>query len=514
MLDESLRHSIRLRAADLIGTFVALRRTGKRLVGRCPFHQDSRPSFSVCPDKGVFHCFGCGAGGDVFTFLMRLKGLTFPAAVEEVARLLGLPLPQSHGHTAACAALAAVADRATQIFERWLWGKEGEPGRAYLRQRGISEETARRFRLGFHPDHPTLLLHVLEKREVRPESAHALGLLTRKDHRWVGCLRGRLIFPIQDGQGQVRGFGARTISHKGPKYVNSPDSPLFHKGQLLYGFMQARPVLRERGEALIVEGYLDVLALYQAGFTHVVSPLSTTVSVSQLGALRPLVKRVVLLFDGDTAGQEAIPRIFLPAEESGVRVEVAVLPAGEDPDSYVRVHGRVALDTLLARTLKIDAYVLDQLVTQYPREQAGQEILALAAQLSHPITQLTFLQHAEATLHLPSGSLTEAAGIGHATRQQLEELLCGLLLTVPEVRERLRGISLPLRNPRLRVLATRVLQNESITGQRAAEAERLATAVRGRTDGSAGVSPQHGHPPPSGPARAFRKSVDAVRINT
>jgi DNA primase len=512
MLDDSLRQTIQDRAAEIIGTIVDLKRHGKNLLGRCPFHNDVHPSFSVSPEKGLFHCFGCGAGGDVFAFLMRLQGLSFPEAVTEAARMLGIP-PPPRTRDSSTADLATAAERATQVFERWLWQPEGAPGRRYLRQRGILAETAKKFRLGFHPDQPTLLVRALASRGVRPETAQALGLLTRKNNRWVSCMRGRLVFPIQDGHGQVRGFGVRTITRRGPKYLNSPDSPLFHKGQLLYGLTQARPALRERGEALLVEGYVDVLMLHQAGCTHVVSPLSTTVSVSQLSALRPLVKRVVLLFDGDAAGQEAITRILLPAEESGVRVEVAVLPTGEDPDSYVRVHGRAALDTLLASTKRLDLYVLDQLVRQHPREQAGREMLALAGQLTHPITQLTFLQLAEATLCLPAGSLTETAGIGHAARQRLEELFCGLLLTVPEVRERLRGVSLPLRNPHLRALAARALRNEPITGEGAAEAKRLATAVRGVTPGIAGASSHRGAPPASERSHACGRRVDAVRVN-
>jgi DNA primase len=433
----------------------------------------------------VFHCFGCGAGGDVLAFLMRCKGLTFPEAVEEATRALGLPSP-SRTQDAATADLATAAETATQLFEHWLWQPEGAPGRRYLHQRGIRSETAKTFRLGFHPDQPTLLLHALAARGVTRASAEALGLLTRKGDRWAGCMRGRLIFPIPDGQGQVRGFGARTITKRGPKYLNSPDSWLFHKGRLLYGLPQARPAIHERGAALMVEGYLDVLMLHQAGFTHVVSPLSTTLSVSQLSIVRPLAQRVIVVFDGDTAGQEAIMRLFLPAEESGVQVEVAVLPTGEDPDSYVRAHGREALGAVLASTKRLDAYVLDQLVTQYSCEQAGRKVVELSTQLTHPIAQLAFLQQAEERLRLPAGSLTEAAGIGHAARRQLEELLCGLLLTVPEVRERLRGVLLPLRNPHLRVLAAHALRNEPIRGDQATEAARLANMVERRRGDESG----------------------------
>jgi len=463
--DEQLRQTIQERALEIIGAFVRLRPQGKHQVGACPFHADTRPSFSVSPVKGVFHCFGCGAGGDSLAFLMRLKGLTFPEALDEATRLLGLPPPQ-RSHEAGTASLATAAECATQLFAQWLWHPDGERGRRYLQERGIHETTAKAFRLGFHPDHPTGLLRALAAQGVTAEQAAALGLAARKGDTWVSCFRGRLIFPIADGRGQVRGFGARALTTHGPKYLNSPDSPIFHKGQLLYGLAQARSAIQACGEALIVEGYLDVLTLHQSGLMQTVSPLSTTLSIAQLKTLRPLVKRVVLVFDGDTAGQAAVTRVFLPAEESGIPVTVAVLPREHDPDSYVRAHGRAALEAVLARASRLDVYVLDQLTTHYPKEQAGREVLALAERISHPVSQLTFLQNAEARLQLPAGSLSEVLGIGHTARRRLEELLAELVLTIPEVRSRLRGVTLPIRNPQLRALVIHTLRHELLTSER------------------------------------------------
>lgn len=468
MRDAQLRQTIQERAVEIIGAFVCLKAHGKNQSGLCPFHADTRPSLSVSPEKGLFHCFSCGAGGDSLTFLMRLKGVTFPEALEEATKLLGLP-PPARPQEAATARLAHAAEWATQLLAQWLWQPGGEPGRRYLQARGIQEATAKTFRLGYHPadaDHPTALLRALAARGVTVEEAAALGLATRKDGQWRSGFRGRLIFPIPDGRGRVCGFGARALHNQGPKYVNSPDSPLFHKSHLLYGLAQARASLRTRGEAVVVEGYLDVLTLHQAGLTATVSPLSTTLSATQLTLLRPLVQRVVLLFDGDTAGQAAMTRVFLPAEESGVAVDVSTLPSEHDPDSYVRAHGRAALETLVAQPSPLGDYVLQHLARQYPQERAGREVLTLAERIPHPVRQLTFLQQAETWLRFPPGSLSEMLGLGQAARHRLEELVAELVLTIPEVHARLRGVTLPLRDPRLREVVARALRESDADERR------------------------------------------------
>lgn len=463
MRDAQLRQTIQARAVEIIGAFVRLKTHGKNQIGLCPFHADTRPSLSVSPEKGLFHCFGCGAGGDSLTFLMRLNGLTFPEALDEATRLLGLPAP-ARLHEAATAHLAQAAECATQLLSQWLWQPEGAPGRRYLQTRGIHEATAKAFRLGYYPDevaHRTTLLRALAARDVTSEEVATLGLATRKGEQWRGGLHGRLIFPITDGRGQVRGFGARAVCDRGPKYLNSPDSALFHKGQLLYGLTQARASLRTRREAVVVEGYCDVLTLHQAGLTATVSPLSTTLSATQLTLLRPLVSRVVLLFDGDAAGQAAMTRVFLPAEESGVAVAVGILPHDHDPDSYVRAHGPEAVDTLMARAAPLGAYVLRHLATRYPQERAGREALTLAERIPHPVRQLTFLRQAETCLRFAPGSLSEMLGLGQAARQRLEEIVAELVLTIPEVQARLRGVTLPLRDPRLRAVVDHALRHES-----------------------------------------------------
>ena len=457
MYDAQLRDTIQTRTVELIGHFVPLKVQGKHYVGQCPFHDDTHPSLSVSADKGVFHCFGCGAAGDSLAFVMQKTGLAFPEALHEATRLLGLP-PPIPPQEQTTAPLARAAECATRVFTHWLWHATGVPGRRYLQTRGITEQTAKQFRLGYHPDHPTALLRALAAQGVTMEHAAALGLARRKGDQWVSGFRGRLMFPITDAHEQVRGFGARALTDRGPKYLNSPDSALFHKGQLLYGLPQAREALKTRGQALVVEGYLDVVLLHQAGLTATVSPLSATLSPVQLMTLRSLVQQAVLVFDGDSAGQLAMTRVFQPAEETGVPMRVVTLPATHDPDSFVRVHGGAALAALIAQAVPLDAYVLQQLATQSAQEQAAREVLALAEQMPNPVRQLLFLQQAEARLQLPAGSLSEALGIGHTARQHLEELVTELVLTIPEVRAHLHGVMLPLRTPHLREAVHRALQ--------------------------------------------------------
>ena len=464
MYDAQLRDTIQARIVDLIGHFASLKAQGKQYVGRCPLHEDTHPSLSVSPDKGVFHCFGCGAAGDSVAFVMQKTGLAFSEALHEATRLLGLP-PPTPAHEETTTPLAHAAECATRVFSHWLWHAAGAPGRCYLQARGITEPTAKEFRLGYHPDHPTVLLRALAAQGVSMEHAAALGLARRKGDRWVSGFRGRLMLPVTDGRGQVRGFGARALTERSPKYLNSPDSPCFHKGQLLYGLAQAREAMQTRGEAIVVEGYLDVVLLYQAGLRATVSPLSTTLSSLQLMTLRSLVQQAVLIFDGDSAGQSAMTRVFQPAEETGVPMRVVTLPVTHDPDSFVRAHGPAALEARIAQAVSLDRYVLQQIVTHHSREQAGREVLALAVQIPNPVGQLLFLEQAEGRLQLPAGSLSEILGIGETARQQLEEILSELVLTIPEVRRHLHGVVLPLRNRQLRAVVRRALQQERVPEQ-------------------------------------------------
>lgn len=327
MLDPLIRDAIQSRAIELLRCYLpSLKLQGRQWVTHCPFHDDTAPSFVVSPEKGVFHWHGCKVGGDMLTFVQRFKRLSFPDALTEVAHRLGLVLPALAPPDPHRTRLAATAKIVAQILTNWLWHEAGTPARQYLQQRSIREETARHFCLGFHPDHPTLLLTALAQHDLDPATAHQLGFLTQKRGRWVPVMRGRLIFPICDRTGMVHGFGARTLTDSLPKYVNSPDSSLFHKGRLLYGLPYAPPTIEREQHAVIVEGYVDVLTLSHAGLQHVVAPMVTALTTEQINVLRSLVHRVTLLFDGDQAGHDATIRAFAPLLNVGRRQTLRSFP--------------------------------------------------------------------------------------------------------------------------------------------------------------------------------------------
>ena len=359
--DEAIR-AVRERASliEVVSDVVALRRRGRSAVGLCPFHAEKTPSFTVSEDRGFFHCFGCGEHGDVFAFLMRTESLTFPEAVRRVAQRFGVPLPEEEsGPGRAAEPLAAVNAAAAAFFRAELAGTGGARARAYLRERGLSAEIIERFALGWAPGAGDTLARHLRAKGLRVEDALTAGLVMRRDRPdgrsgLLDRFRERVIFPIADGSGKVIAFGGRILPGRAPgpdappKYLNSPESPVFRKGHTLYGLGQARDAIRRGGRAIVVEGYLDVIALAQAGVAEVVAPLGTALGADQLRLLRRFTDNVIACFDGDLAGRRAAARSFPAFLEAGLWGRGAFLPAGEDPDTFVRSQGRDALEACVA----------------------------------------------------------------------------------------------------------------------------------------------------------------------
>src|SRR5271163_5142751 len=356
-LDE-LRSRVSL--ADLVGKRVKLVRRGREHGGLCPFHNEKTPSFYVVEDKGFFHCFGCGAHGDAIGFLMRADNLDFIEAVERLAGEAGIAVPQqtpqererAQRQKTLLEALAAAAN----FYEERLWSPSGARGREYLAARGLDEDTMRRFRLGWAGDDRNALRRALTPEFPLPLLLEA-GLLHASDRGGepYDFFRERVIFPIGDRAGRVIAFGGRTISDAQPKYLNSPEHPLFEKGRVLYGLSAARVDAAKEAEAggagiIVTEGYMDVIALHCAGFTIAVAPLGTALTESHLGELWRLAPEPVLCFDGDAAGQRAAARAAvraLPLLAPGHSLRFATLPPGEDPDSLIRASGAPAFAELL-----------------------------------------------------------------------------------------------------------------------------------------------------------------------
>ncbi|MCP5368360.1 MAG: DNA primase [Hyphomicrobiales bacterium] len=347
----------RVGLADLIGKRVKLTRKGHEHSGLCPFHKEKTPSFTVNEDKGFYHCFGCGAHGSAFDFVMETEGLSFPEAVERLAALAGMEVPQDSPEERQQAArrrtVQEVVEAAARWFERNLRLPEGRGAMDYLRGRGLDDATIARFRLGYAPDSRGQLKAALGRDGISEDLLVEAGLVIRPEdggREPYDRFRGRVMFPITDRRGQAIAFGGRILGDGEPKYLNSPETALFHKGTVLYGLAQALPAVRETGTVIAAEGYMDVIALSRAGFQGAVAPLGTALTEDQIRLLWKLSPEPVLCFDGDTAGQRAAGRAAeraLPLLQPGQTLLFAVLPAGEDPDSLIARSGPEAFQRVL-----------------------------------------------------------------------------------------------------------------------------------------------------------------------
>ncbi|WP_188055032.1 DNA primase [Sphingosinithalassobacter sp. CS137] len=344
----------RTQLSTLVGKSVKLRRAGREWTACCPFHNEKTPSFYVNDEKGFYHCFGCGAHGDAIRWMTDQRGLPFIDAVKELAAAAGLDMPEQDARSAererrAKGLREAMEDAAAWFSER-LHGIEGAEARAALERRGISAETARAFGLGFAPDARGKL------RAALADYGDALlveaGLLIQVDGKEpYDRFRGRLMIPIRDARGRCIAFGGRILSEGEPKYLNSPETPLFDKGRTLYNLDRAQSAARKAGRVIAVEGYMDVIALAQAGFGEAVAPLGTAMTEHQLERLWRMVEVPLLCFDGDAAGQKAAVRAAhraLPGLQPGRSLAFVTLPEGQDPDDLVRAQGSAAFEALLA----------------------------------------------------------------------------------------------------------------------------------------------------------------------
>lgn len=335
----------RLPLASVVGRRVQLRRVGRDLKGLCPFHAEKTPSFHVREDKGFYHCFGCGAHGDAIRFVMNTENLGFIDAVEKLAAEAGLTVPKPTPEAAAAAArqqgLSAVAEAAARHFAEALWRREGAAALAYLRGRGLTDDTIRRFGLGWSGEGRGAIAQALKGEGIGASELVAVGLMKQDDASRppVDLFFNRVMFPIHDRRGRVIGFGGRILGDGQPKYLNGPETQLFSKRRTLYGLHHARAAVASGAEVVAVEGYMDVIALSQAGFGGAVAPLGTALTEDHLAELWRLAPSPILCFDGDAAGARAALRtaeLALPRVGAGRTLRIATLPGGEDPDTLVR----------------------------------------------------------------------------------------------------------------------------------------------------------------------------------
>lgn len=436
---------------DLVGRFVNLRRAGVNWKGLCPFHAEKTPSFMVNPKKGIFHCFGCGVGGDAFGFLMRQDRLSFPEAVRALAKQAGVALPETARRPqpgdSGREELLRVMDLAWRFYVDALWKPGGERARKYLDERGIDPEVARRFGLGYAPDAWDALLGLMRSERVADEALVAAGLVVERDNRSgvYDRFRGRLLFAIRDLQGRVVAFGGRGFGDEQPKYLNSPETPLYTKGNLLYAADLAREPIREKNRALIVEGYVDCLMAHQHGFPETVAALGTAFTAAQLALLRRYCDEVVTFFDADAAGEKAAERALELLEPTssgaewavnrtgsfetpgGVRVKVALLPAGHDPDTFLRKEGAAAFTERIASARSLLSYGLDRVIADSTGPAGSRAQLNAFARVALMLAKVSDAQEAAVLSHEAARKLgvdptqlwTEARRLQGALRRPL-----------------------------------------------------------------------------------------------
>jgi DNA primase len=389
-LDE-LRSRVSL--AGVVGRRVRLQKRGREYLGLCPFHNEKTPSFNVVEDKGFYHCFGCGAHGDVIGFLMRASNLAFREAVEQLAREGGLELPREapleRAREARVASLHDACESACRYFESQLGGPRGAKALAYLAGRGVNAEQIRQFRLGYAPGGGNPLQLALGGQFPEPLLREAGLVRADEGGRVFDFFRDRVIFPIADRQGRIVAFGGRTLGDGQPKYLNSPDTPIFQKGRLLYAFDRARKAVSADRPPIVAEGYMDVIALHGAGFATAVAPLGTALTEQQLAELWKLSAEPVLCFDGDAAGYRAADRTLdraLPLLREGLSLRIVALPAGEDPDSLLQ-SGGAAQFQLCLRAAKAISEHLWHAATRGKDFSTPEKVL----QLSHALIQKALL---------------------------------------------------------------------------------------------------------------------------
>jgi len=425
---------------DVISARVFLKKAGKDYAGLCPFHAEKTPSFTVSPEKQIFHCFGCGAGGDVFTFLMKYDGISFPEAVESVARQYGVSLPapdmsdKQRQEASQREQLLGLNRRVMEFYQEMLLkNPRGRDARSYLEKRGMDPEILRQFGIGFAPPGWDNLIGFLRKNRFSLSLAEKAGLIVprKQQNGYYDRFRNRVIFPIWDVTGQVVAFGGRVMDEALPKYLNSPESPVYHKRSTLYGLHAARSACRSRGRVYIVEGYFDLLAMHQHGLTNSVATLGTSLTRDHIRRLSRAAgsgdKKAYLVFDSDAAGVNAAKRTIGAFLEEGMEAAVILLPPGHDPDSFLFDQGAEAFDRLAQNAPTLFGFLIENAVSAHGLDLEGKvkiiaAIAPVLAEIQDAVARSVYIQHLAETI-----GVDEAAVLEKVRQQQ------------PSLRNRARG---------------------------------------------------------------------------
>ncbi len=359
----------RIRVSEIVGKRIKLLKRGNEFLAVCPFHNDTKPSLSIVDDKNFYHCFACGAHGDIIKFTMETEGLNFPETVEKLAAIAGLEMPsqtpEMRLREKRRKTLKDVNEEACKFYEELLWSSVGQDGLFYLKNRGLSENVIKKYRLGFSLGGRHSLKDAMRQKGIDLSLLAEAGLVrvSEQNREHYDYFRNRVMFPISDRRGQVIAFGARTIGESQPKYLNSPETPLFQKGRILYGISQARESSSQQKKIIVTEGYMDVIALAEAGIANAVAPLGTALTEDQINELWRLGKEPFICFDGDEAGLRAAVRAAdraLPILKPGHSLCFSMLPPGEDPDDLIKRLGIEAFKDVLTRSISLADFIWDQ----------------------------------------------------------------------------------------------------------------------------------------------------------
>ncbi|MDW7738882.1 MAG: DNA primase [Bacillota bacterium] len=448
IIDEIRQHTD---LVNLTGEYLKLERRGKNMVGLCPFHNEKTPSFTVSPEKQLFHCFGCGASGNVFSLVMQLENLSFPEAARFLADRAGVKIPEYRKEKAGEEDLKENIYKLNQLAARFFAycltkTKSGSKALGYLQKRGINAQSAETFKLGYAPADWTGFFNFAHKKGIPADLMVKAGLVSPgKDKGYYDRFRDRLIFPIFNISGKVAGFGGRSLNeneNSGPKYLNSPETPVFNKGSMLYGLNLSREAIRREKKAVVMEGYTDVITAYQEGIENVVASLGTALTAEQGRILRHQAETVITAYDSDTAGEAATWRGLSILQKTGCLVHVAELPEGSDPDSYIKEYGKEAFLTLVDKATPLMEYRLLQLKKQFDltsdrgRLDYTEELMSFLLAAVNQVEQDFYLKRAAEELAIDEDALRRELKIRRkktgraADSEQTDFLAAGPAITV------------------------------------------------------------------------------------
>jgi len=416
----------RLSIVDLIGTYISLKRSGRTYTGLCPFHDDKNPSMQVNEEKGLYHCFSCGAGGDIFSFLVNYRNLTFREALEELAQKLNITLSTdktAKQKSSNRSNLLKVNNLAISFFHKnLLRNKNSESARDYLAGRGINSEIAKEFKLGYVSKGWDNLLKIFKEKSVPFQYATETGLLVRKDGRdeYYDRFRHRIMFPIIDVNGDVIGFGGRVLDENDkPKYLNSPESALYKKRSSFYGLFNSIEHIKKTGRAILVEGYMDFLSLYSGGIKNVIATLGTSFSTDHARILKRYTKNVVILYDGDESGVKAALRTGEILIQTGINPKMVMLPDGTDPDRFIIDNGPTRLGSLIDESEELVEYFINKMSEEFnsgrfSRPELAENLVEFALKINSTVERSHYIKQCSNTFGFRENDIHSLLNAGSA----------------------------------------------------------------------------------------------------